>query len=62
VIRFRSGRSAEVAGVVVRVQDREVAVHLTDARIPFGIVVHEQLHLRQRYPFFDRDLAGHPAD
>ena len=56
-IRFRSGRVAEVAGVVVRVQDREIAVHLNQTGIPFGIVIHEQMFLRQRYPFFDKDRA-----
>lgn len=49
-IRFRSGRVAEVAGVVVRIQDEEVAVHLDEAGIPFYTVIHEQLLLRKKYP------------
>jgi hypothetical protein len=57
VIRFRSGRVAEVAGVVVRIQEREVAVHLTQTAIPYRLVVQEQMRLRQRYPFFDRERA-----
>ena len=49
-IRFRSGRVAEVAGVVVRIQDNEVAVHLDEAGIPFYTIIHEQLLLRKKYP------------
>lgn len=49
-IRFRSGHSARVAGVVVRVQDEEVAVQLTGQGIPFGIVLQEQLFVRRRFP------------
>ncbi|MBW3630532.1 MAG: hypothetical protein KY464_14710 [Gemmatimonadetes bacterium] len=52
-IRFRSGRVAEVAGVVVRIQDQEVAVHLDQAGIPFFTVIHEQLLLRKKYPLFN---------
>lgn len=50
-IRFHSGTTAQVSGVVVRVQDAEVAVHLTREAIPFGVVLQEQLFLRKRYPF-----------
>lgn len=57
-IRFRSGQVVPVAGVVVRVQDREVAVRLDHTEIPFGVVMHEQLRVRRRYPFFDRDRAA----
>ena len=57
-IRFRGGQVVSVSGVVVRVQDREVAVRLDHTEIPFGVVVHEQLRVRRRYPFFDRDLAA----
>ena len=51
-IRFRSGQTTRVAGVVVRIQESEVAVHLTIESIPFGIVVQEQLFLRRRFPFY----------
>lgn len=50
-IRFRSGRSARVAGVVVRVQDEEVAVQLTAQSIPFAVVLQEQQFVRRRFPF-----------
>ena len=50
-IHFRSGHSTRVAGVVVRVQDEEVAVHLTELAIPFAVVLQEQRFVRQRYPW-----------
>ena len=56
-IRFRSGRVAEVAGVVVRIQDNEVAVHLDEAGIPFFTIIHEQLLLRKKYPGCDAPIA-----
>ena len=57
-IRFRSGRVAEVAGVVVRIQDNEVAVHLDEAGIPFFTMIHEQLLLRKKYPGCDGTVVA----
>ena len=56
-IHFQSGRVARVSGVVVRIQDREVAVHLTEEPIPFGVVVQEQIFLRRHFPI----KVGEPA-
>lgn len=49
-IRFRSGFEVPVSGTVVRVQNREVALHLTDAAIPWHVLLKEQLYLRKEYP------------
>jgi hypothetical protein len=49
-LRFPTGVSAPVAGVVVRVQSGEVAVHLTEISIPFRVILGEQVFLRQRFP------------
>ena len=51
-LQFRGGATVKVSGTVVRIQDGEVAIHLSKQRIPFGIMLHEQLFLRRRYPFF----------
>ena len=52
---FRFGGREEVEGAVVRVQDGEVAVHLTERGVPFSRIWEEQRWLRGRYP--DRFLA-----
>ena len=49
IVRFKTGYEVSVAGTVVRIQDREVALHLTDAAIPWRVMLEEQLFLRKRY-------------
>lgn len=50
VIRFRTGDEVPVSGTVVRIQDREVAIHLTEAAIPWRVMLKEQLFLRRTHP------------
>ena len=50
VIRFQTGSEVPVAGTVVRIQNREVAIHLTESPIPWGVLLREQLFLRRKYP------------
>lgn len=47
---FRHGATEEVEGAVVRIQDGEVAVHLTERGVPFSRIWAEQRWLRSRYP------------
>lgn len=51
-LRFRDGETLPVEGVVVRIQDGEVAVHLRDTRIPLKRIISEQVFLRSRYPLW----------
>lgn len=55
-LHFRFGGTEEVEGAVVRVQDGEVAVQLTERGVPFSRIWEEQRWLRGRYP--DRFLSG----
>lgn len=52
-IRFRSGDEVPVSGKVVRIQDQEVALHLTASAIPWRVLLKEQLILRKEYPFYN---------
>lgn len=49
-IRFRRGQSIPVRGRVVWAERGQVAVSLTDARIPLSIIYDEQRYLRKHYP------------
>lgn len=49
-VRFHDGVEIPVSGTVVRVQNREVAVHLTDSSIPWNVLLREQLFLRRKFP------------
>ena len=49
-IRFRRGQKVNVRGRVVWRNQGQVAVALTDARIPLSIIYDEQRYLRKRYP------------
>lgn len=51
-MRFRRGEQVPVSGVVVRVQEGEVAVHLRERGIPFQIILAEQRYLRAHYPMW----------
>lgn len=53
-LRFRDGETIPVRGVVVRVQEGEVAVHLDREPIPFKRILREQMFLRRRYPYADQ--------
>ena len=48
LLRFRRGAELEVAGVVVRVEGDEVAVHFTRAPVPPGVMLEERRRLRRR--------------
>lgn len=50
-LEFPDEDPLEVAGVVVRIQSGEVAVHCTPRGIPMALVIREQLRVRRRYPF-----------
>lgn len=52
---FRRSGTVDVEGAVVRIQDGEVAVHLTEPGVPFSLIWAEQRWLRSRYP--DRFLV-----
>lgn len=47
---FRRGTTVDVEGEVVRIQDGEAAVHLTERGVPFAQIWSEQRWLRSRYP------------
>lgn len=49
VIRFRGREETPVVGVVVRVQEGNVALLLEEAGIPFPIILSEQRFLRANY-------------
>lgn len=49
-IRFRRGQAVNVRGRVVWANHGQVAVALTDARIPLAIIYDEQRYLRKHYP------------
>ena len=49
-IRFRRGPSISVRGRVVWAERGQVAVALTDSRIPLSIIYDEQRYLRKHYP------------
>jgi hypothetical protein len=51
LLRFRGGKELKVEGVVTRLFGPTVAVHLTDAEIPFSVILREQQSLRRRYPY-----------
>lgn len=48
VVHLRRGGEVRVSGAVVRIADREVAVHLNDG-IPLRVVLEEQRYLRERH-------------
>jgi hypothetical protein len=52
-IRFRSGEEVEVSGTVVRIQDQEVALHLSSGSIPWRVLLREQLLLRKEFPLWN---------
>ena len=47
---FRSGAELDVAGVVVRLQEGEVAIRFGEKAIPLAVVLGEQRWLRAHYP------------
>ena len=49
ILRFPSGKSAEVEGKVVRFYDGEAGVQLKSA-IPYRLIIDEQLYLQQHFP------------
>ncbi len=49
-IRFRRGPNVGIRGRVVWAERGQVAVALTDARIPLSIIYDEQRYLRKHYP------------
>ncbi|MFO7262315.1 MAG: PilZ domain-containing protein [bacterium] len=55
-IRFSRGDEVEIEGVVVRVQDGTVALHLAAMPIPFVVILNEQQYLRQKYPMWPREV------
>lgn len=46
IVRFRRGQEVKIAGTVMRVDGREVAVRL-DTGVPLQIIIEEQRHLRE---------------
>ncbi len=55
-LRFSSGDQVEIEGVVVRVQDDTIALHLSGMPIPFIVILNEQRYLRQKYPMWPREV------
>lgn len=55
-LRFSRGDEVEIEGVVVRVQDGTVALHLSGMPIPFIVILDEQRYLRQKYPMWPREV------
>jgi hypothetical protein len=55
-IRFSRGDEVEIEGVVVRVQDGTVALHLSGMPIPFVVIFNEQRYLRQKYPMWPKEV------
>lgn len=51
-VRFRRGAQLEVRGRVVWTSRGQVAVALTDTRIPLSIIYDEQRYLRKHYPMW----------
>jgi hypothetical protein len=51
-VYFRRGAEVNVKGVVLRVQDKEVALDLSTTNIPFSILLDEQRYLHTRYPMW----------
>ena len=51
-IRFRRGAQVTVQGRVVWTQKGQVAVILTESRIPLSIIYDEQRYLRKHYPMW----------
>lgn len=45
IVCLRHGETAPVSGMVVRVDDHEIAARISDMRIPFERVVAERLYL-----------------
>jgi hypothetical protein len=52
-VMFTREGPLDVAGKVVRVQGRTVALHLDRAGIPLAVIMAEQRYLRLHYPMFD---------
>ena len=50
-LRFRRGAQAKIEGVVVRVQNDQIALHLTK-EISFALLIAEQRYLHSRYPMW----------
>ena len=48
LVSLRETENLELHGRIVRIQDRYIAIHLTD-QIPFKTIVEEQLRLRRKY-------------
>lgn len=55
-LRFSRGHEVEIEGVVVRVQDDNVALHLSGMPIPFVVILDEQRYLRQKYPMWPHEV------
>ena len=51
-IRLRRGATVDVRARVVWTSSDEVAVALTDSRIPLAIIYDEQRYLRKHYPMW----------
>jgi hypothetical protein len=49
-IVFPRGVEVSVEGEVIRLQDGQVAVHLTRQGVPLGVIYDEQRFLRARFP------------
>ena len=48
-IRFLIGEHVEIEGVILRVEDENVCVQLTESSIPFKITLAEQRYLKKHY-------------
>ena len=46
-VRFPRGADVEVEGVVIRVDEREVALRLAEPGVPFRVILQEQIYLRR---------------
>ena len=51
-LRFRRGAQIKVRGRVVWTSRGQIAVALTDSRIPLSIIYDEQRYLRKHYPMW----------
>jgi hypothetical protein len=50
LVRFQRGVEVDVEGDVIRIQEGQVAIHLTRREIPLGVIYDEQRFLRARFP------------
>lgn len=59
---FRRALPVSIRGLVVRVQNNEIALYMPDYGIPFATLWSQERYLMKHYPNWERQLPKPPTD